>query len=188
MSSIYTEARRSSHLQLFWVSQSVVLNLCTIFLAKMLTVTLVLCATVALATADDAAANHTELFASQCPPNWQKHNQRCFYFESSTKNWVNAEKQCQTMGGNLASIHQDDEHKFLQTLSQAEAWIGGSDCQTAGNWLWSDGTGMSGTFWCPQKPDDTLDECCLQTNSQIGKCWDDVACNTLLPFVCAKPL
>ncbi|XP_061763159.1 type-2 ice-structuring protein-like [Nerophis ophidion] len=171
------------------VSQSVVLNLCTIFLAKMLTVTLVLGAMVALVTADDAVAHYTHTHASKCPANWKTHNQRCFYFEScTTKNWVNAERHCQTMGGNLASIHQDDEHKFLQTLTKSEAWIGGSACQMAGSWFWSDGTDMSETFWCPQRPDDAPEECCLQTNSQVGKCWDDVACDTLLPFVCAKPL
>ncbi|XP_072771046.1 type-2 ice-structuring protein-like [Nerophis lumbriciformis] len=155
----------------------------------MLTVTLVLCAMVALATADDAAAAaDVELSSSQCPPNWKKHNNRCFYFESSPKNWVDAETQCQTMSGNLASIHQDDEHKFLQTLTQSEAWIGGSDCQSVGSWLWSDGTGVSGTFWCPQKPDNTQAECCLKTNTQPAQCWDDTACNTLLPYVCAKSL
>ncbi|XP_061883227.1 type-2 ice-structuring protein-like [Entelurus aequoreus] len=154
----------------------------------MLTVTLVLCAMVALATADDAAASHTDTQASKCPPDWHQHNNRCFYFQSSTKNWVNAETHCQTMGGNLASIHHGDEHNFLQTLTQSEAWIGGSDCQTPGSWFWIDGTGVSGTFWCPQKPDNTQQECCLKTNTQIGKCWDDTACDTLLPYVCAKSL
>ncbi|XP_054636829.1 type-2 ice-structuring protein-like [Dunckerocampus dactyliophorus] len=154
----------------------------------MLTVSLVVCAIVALATADDPAANHTVANKATCPANWKEHNHRCYYFEASTKNWADAEKQCQTMGGNLVSVHSGDEHKFIQTLTQSDAWIGGSGCQVAGAWFWIDGTAMSETFWCPQKPDNTLPECCLQTNSQVGKCWDDIACDTLLPFVCAKSM
>nr|XP_057939648.1 type-2 ice-structuring protein-like [Doryrhamphus excisus] len=154
----------------------------------MLTVSLVVCAMVALATADDPAGDHPHTNVATCPANWKQHNNRCYYFESSTKNWADAETQCQTMGGNLVSIHADDEHKFLQTLTQTQAWIGGSGCQMPGSFFWIDGTAMANTFWCPQKPDNTLSECCIQTNSQAGKCWDDVSCDTLLPFVCARHL
>ncbi|XP_061627195.1 type-2 ice-structuring protein-like isoform X3 [Phyllopteryx taeniolatus] len=99
-----------------------------------------------------------------------------------------SQAHCQLFGGNLASVHSDDENAFIRTLTQGTTWLGGSNCQTTGAWLWMDGTQMLFRFWCPLKPDNDLTQCCLQTNTGVNKCWDDVPCSAALPFVCARPL
>ncbi|XP_061621223.1 type-2 ice-structuring protein-like isoform X2 [Phyllopteryx taeniolatus] len=142
----------------------------------MLTGGVVLCAIAALATAQD------------CPPAWTEYNKRCFYYDATVKTWVEAQAHCQLFGGNLASVHSDDENAFIRTLTQGTTWLGGSNCQTTGAWLWMDGTQMLFRFWCPLKPDNDLTQCCLQTNTGVNKCWDDVPCSAALPFVCARPL
>ncbi|KAI3376045.1 hypothetical protein L3Q82_016574, partial [Scortum barcoo] len=60
--------------------------------------------------------------------------------------WAKAEKNCQSMGGNLASIHNIIlEYHEIQRLVMSssyeykEAWIGGSDAQEENTWFWSDG-------------------------------------------------
>ncbi|XP_077427610.1 type-2 ice-structuring protein-like [Vanacampus margaritifer] len=146
----------------------------------MLTVSLALFAIVALATADDAA---------KCSPGWSENAGRCFFFDATQKTWAEAQAHCQGIGGNLASLHSDDDNTFVQTLTQKNpAWLGGTDCQTSGAWFWMDGTQMMRRFWCPLKPDNDLATCCLEMNSGDDKCWDDVACSNTLPFVCVKML
>ncbi|XP_061627193.1 lymphocyte antigen 75-like isoform X1 [Phyllopteryx taeniolatus] len=80
-----------------------------------------------------------------------------------------SQAHCQLFGGNLASVHSDDENAFIRTLTQGTTWLGGSNCQTTGAWLWMDGTQMLFRFWCPLKPDNDLTQCCLQTNTGGGK-------------------
>ncbi|XP_061621224.1 type-2 ice-structuring protein-like isoform X3 [Phyllopteryx taeniolatus] len=124
----------------------------------MLTGGVVLCAIAALATAQ-----------ADCPPAWTEYNKRCFYYDATVKTWVEAQAHCQLFGGNLASVHSDDENAFIRTLTQGTTWLGGSNCQTTGAWLWMDGTQMLFRFWCPLKPDNDLTQCCLQTNTGGGK-------------------
>ncbi|XP_061621387.1 type-2 ice-structuring protein-like [Phyllopteryx taeniolatus] len=153
----------------------------------MLPLSLLLCAIVALATAQDR--NHTRsLAAAGCPAGWSQHKNRCFFFDATLKTWVQAEARCQQIGGNLASVASDDEYAFIQTLTQNPTWLGGSDCQTAGAWFWMDGQQMKWRFWCPLKPDNLLPQCCMQMNVGGDKCWDDVPCSSTLPFVCARSL
>ncbi|XP_077381315.1 type-2 ice-structuring protein-like isoform X1 [Festucalex cinctus] len=145
---------------------------------KMLTVSLVLFAFVALATADDAAT---------CLPGWSEHGGRCFFFDATQKSWAEAQAHCQSIGANLASVHSDDEHTFVKNLANnAPTWLGGSDCQTAGAWFWMDGTQMITRFWCPLKPDNDPTQCCLEINTTDEHCWDDVPCSNTLPYVCVK--
>ncbi|XP_077461504.1 type-2 ice-structuring protein-like [Stigmatopora argus] len=153
----------------------------------MLAVSLVLCAIVALATADH---NHTHVLeAAACPPGWSPFKDRCYFFDNNIKIWVQAEAACQQLGGNLASIRSDEEHTFIKGLANnAPAWVGGTDCQTAGAWFWMDGTQMLHTYWCPLKPDNELSQCCIEINSSVNKCWDDVPCSSTLPFVCGRHL
>ncbi|XP_057700027.1 type-2 ice-structuring protein-like isoform X2 [Corythoichthys intestinalis] len=148
----------------------------------MLSLSLVFCAIVALVTAQAATQAPTA-----CPAGWNKYKDRCYFFDNNAKIWVDAEAACQGMGGNLASVRSDDENTFLRTLTNnATTWLGGTDCQTAGAWFWMDGTQMLARFWCPLKPDNQLSQCCLQMNTGENKCWDDVPCNSTLPFVCAR--
>ncbi|XP_074495650.1 type-2 ice-structuring protein-like isoform X2 [Sebastes fasciatus] len=181
---------------------------------KMLTVSLLVCALMALAaTQDDVVepsqapeatdepgtdapdgtaapdnsteAQAVEFFPFQC---------RLYGFVATPMTWATAEKHCQTMGANLASVHSKDEYQYLlqftkQNNGNQETWLGGSDCHKEGEWLWSDGSVFEHTEWCDGRPDD---EChvlnCLQMNYGVDFCWDDNKCSATRSFVCAKPV
>ncbi|KAI3376049.1 hypothetical protein L3Q82_016580 [Scortum barcoo] len=89
--------------------------------------------------------------------------------------WAKAEKNCQSMGGNLASIHNILEYHEIQRLVMSssyeykEAWIGGSDAQEENTWFWSDGKPFHYSNWCSGE-----------------KCWDDFYCNANKPSICVK--
>ncbi|XP_074535590.1 ladderlectin-like [Halichoeres trimaculatus] len=95
-----------------------------------------------------------------CPGGWARYHDRCFLYIGATKSWALAERHCQTLGGNLASFHNDAEKSFvnelLHTVTGGElqwTWIGGSDAQQENIWLWSDGSRYTYTNWCSGQPD-----------------------------------
>ncbi|XP_078118853.1 galactose-specific lectin nattectin-like [Sander vitreus] len=129
---------------------------------------------------------------ASCPPDWTQFGSRCFAFYIQPKAWIDAETFCQTAGGHLASIHSDEEHKFLKDyLNQVtgtipEAWIGGTDAVKVFTWIWTDGSKFNFQIFNAGQPDNAGGaELCLEMNFQ-GNNWNDRACSFPLSFVCAK--
>uniref|UniRef100_A0A3P9ID59 C-type lectin domain-containing protein n=1 Tax=Oryzias latipes TaxID=8090 RepID=A0A3P9ID59_ORYLA len=96
---------------------------------------------------------------------------RRFRYFSSPKTWAQAEKFCQSIGANLASVRNRFENRKLLRLIKKKqgrftpAWIGGSDAQTNGIWFWSDGSNYQYTNWCPKEPNNhNGQQKCLQLN------------------------
>ncbi|XP_071315778.1 type-2 ice-structuring protein-like [Trachinotus anak] len=169
---------------------------------RILTSFLLVCAIMTLARADDnsttSLANVTlKSFgpATSCPDDSKKFNGLCFHYIPRGLSWVDAEKNCQAMNGNLASVHSFDEYQHIQWVVRSSAqddtiaWIGGSDCQQESAWLWSDGTAFTFTSWCSGEPNNGLNnEHCLQMNIGDNNCWNDIVCSHRLPSVCATKL
>ncbi|TDH06441.1 hypothetical protein EPR50_G00113340 [Perca flavescens] len=70
---------------------------------------------------------------SSCPPGWTQFGSRCFSFNIQGKSWIDAENFCKAAGGNLASVHSEEEHEFLRTFirqvtgANKRTWVGGFD-------------------------------------------------------------
>ncbi|XP_029309225.1 macrophage mannose receptor 1-like [Cottoperca gobio] len=78
-----------------------------------------------------------------CPPDWKKLNSKCYSIINNQKlTWDGARKQCQAMGGNLASISSRHVEVFL--ISQmtdaptTDLWIGFHNSYSMG-FYWTDG-------------------------------------------------
>ncbi|XP_026225410.1 ladderlectin-like [Anabas testudineus] len=127
-----------------------------------------------------------------CSSGWSEINGRCFHYVPKTMTWAKAEKNCQSMGANLASVHNFQEYHDIQKLiattthEYKETWIGGSDAQQENVWLWTDGRPFHYTHWCRGEPNDSGKQHCIQMNFGDQKCWDDVGCDYYRPSVCAK--
>ncbi|XP_067381271.1 ladderlectin-like isoform X1 [Channa argus] len=123
---------------------------------------------------------------------WSRINGRLFYYVPKPMTWTQAEKYCQSIGANLASVHSRYEYKriqkliFVATHAKRETWIGGSDAQQERTWLWSDGSVFRYSYWCPREPNNYHGrQHCLQMNHRAW-CWDDLECYARRPSVCAK--
>uniref|UniRef100_A0A8P4KA25 C-type lectin domain-containing protein n=1 Tax=Dicentrarchus labrax TaxID=13489 RepID=A0A8P4KA25_DICLA len=125
--------------------------------------------------------------ATYCPCGWSQHRNRCFRYFSRTLTWAAAQRYCLKLGANLASVHRSSEETFIRKLTNYNrAWIGGSDAQTDGYWLWIDGTRFNYSHWCKGEPNNYLGkQHCLRINWGVSKCWDDGWCNYRHGFVCA---
>uniref|UniRef100_A0A8C9Z821 C-type lectin domain-containing protein n=1 Tax=Sander lucioperca TaxID=283035 RepID=A0A8C9Z821_SANLU len=110
-----------------------------------------------------------------CPPGWTQFGSRCFSFNFQGKSWI----FCKAAGGNLASVHSEEEYSFLKTYIKQvsgvieRTWMGGFDSVQEGVWIWA-----------PGKPDNAGGvEHCLENYQDK---WNDNSCPKILPFACSK--
>ncbi|XP_059210529.1 ladderlectin-like [Centropristis striata] len=157
---------------------------------KTLTVTALLCAVMALTTAVSVPLVIGS--STCCPDGWRMINGRCFLFVRRAMSWAHAERNCLSMGANLASVHgaleQDEIQRMVRDVTHGhpDTWIGGSDAEMEGVWLWSDGTPYTFTNWCRGEPNNLGKEHCAELNFRGKKCWNDRRCNHNIASVCAK--
>ncbi|XP_075948420.1 ladderlectin-like isoform X2 [Anarhichas minor] len=168
---------------------------------KTLTVSALVCAMIALTGAaalsegmpeNDQSESHLVKREAYCSEGWTEFNGRCFYYNPRPMTWAKAERNCLSLGGNLASVHNILEYQEIQKIivsvshQYKSTWIGGSDAQEENKWFWSDGTLFSYMNWCAGEPNNSGDQGCLQMNSGAGKCGDDIQCSYERPSVCVK--
>ncbi|XP_032438031.1 type-2 ice-structuring protein-like [Xiphophorus hellerii] len=155
---------------------------------RILTLPLVLCGLMLL-----SSINEINGLKTGCRNGWNLINGRCFKYVPSRMTWAKAERNCISMGGNLASVHSSEDYYDIQSLIRRvthelkETWIGGSDAAEEGNWSWTDGTLMTFTNWCPGEPNNAgWRQHCMQMNYSGEKCWDDHRCAVKQPSVCVS--
>ena len=90
-----------------------------------------------------------------CPHNWFAFQE--FYFSVWTHNLssMEADKVCQAVNGNLASIHNEDENAFVSMfLTSGHFWIGGSNMNFDGQWQWTARWKFMENAFCWRSPSD----------------------------------
>ncbi|XP_036418617.1 galactose-specific lectin nattectin-like [Colossoma macropomum] len=118
---------------------------------------------------------------------WTPYGSVQFKFFGTGSSWKEAEKVCMQYGALLASVHDENEHKYIKGLIQLltgedrPTWLGGKKSD-AGRWVWSDGSDFDFSKWTRGQPDGSGR--CLQINYNGG--WDDLGCTEIRSFVCAR--
>ncbi|KAM6894937.1 ladderlectin-like isoform 1-T1 [Lycodopsis pacificus] len=170
---------------------------------KTLTVSALVCAMIALTRAaalpegmpenDQTAKSDLVKRGVYCAHGWTECSGRCFRYVPKPMTWAEAERNCLSLGGNLASVHSFLEYHEIQRIivsashQHKSTWIGGSDAQQEKKWFWSDGTSFSYVNWCHGEPNNYHGrQHCLHMNYGAQKCWDDVQCSYNKPSVCVK--
>ncbi|XP_068569242.1 ladderlectin-like [Cebidichthys violaceus] len=173
------------------------------FTMKTMTVSALVCAMIALTRAaalpegmpenDQTAKSHLVKRGTSCSPGWTEFSGRCFRYIPKPMTWAKSEKNCLSMGGNLASVHSVMEYHEIQRIIMSgsheykSTWIGGSDAQEENKWFWSDGTSFGYMNWCDGEPNNQSGkQHCLHMNHGGEKCWDDIDCRYRAPSVCVK--
>ncbi|KAI1897999.1 hypothetical protein AGOR_G00089080 [Albula goreensis] len=133
--------------------------------------------------------------SNNCPIDWDVYGQRCFKFIQRSMTWIEGEKYCLSIGGNLASVHSKEEYLFLQHIIQRGhggypiVWIGGSNCVEVKTWLWSDGSNFDYYNWNSGEPNNSGGhENCLQMNAGGEKAWNDLGCSSSMYIICSREM
>lgn len=109
------------------------------------------------------------------------------YFVGSEKlKWFEALQICKSIGAHLPEVTSSRKEDFLNQLGLGDLWLGASDLDQEGTWIWESskqllGAGSYSNWWSDQ-PDNYKDnENCLQL--YLGA-WNDYPCNLYNRYVC----
>lgn len=131
---------------------------------------------------------------ADCDEGWTlfDHNEMCYIskINADRKGWSGARQHCQTLGGNLASVHDDKTNKFLVSLLKGNVkqfWLGGVYSHANAKWKWSDESTWDHENWADEKPNHTdANDDYLVMNMDTGE-WHDIARPMQRkPFFCQK--
>jgi hypothetical protein len=129
----------------------------------------------------------------QVPQGARPFNGKHFMVIKRSATWLQAKEMCRTMDGHLAVITDEAENRFVSDLLKAaglkSAWIGATDVDTEGDWIWVDGTRVKYTNWdrARGQPDDEfgLDDYALLNATADGNgTWSDERVELPRPFIC----
>ncbi|XP_074607109.1 uncharacterized protein LOC141860059 isoform X2 [Acropora palmata] len=130
------------------------------------------------------------VLADVCHDGWRYFQGYCYRKVSSCDSWNNGESQCATLGANLPSVHSQEENVFIQSLLSGEnGWLGLSDINTEGTFVWSDGTRLNFTYWATRQPNNFRNEDCVHTLGSLQDYrykWNDVNCSSCHKYSCKK--
>ncbi len=107
---------------------------------------------------------------------------RRYRWEPNPTNYAAAQTSCASEGGHLVVVTDDTENGYVQDMISEAAWIGYSDGESEGNFIWGTGSASSYTNWGSGQPDNNSDEDCAEANTNGN--WNDLNCSANRAFVC----
>uniref|UniRef100_A0A7N8YLD4 C-type lectin domain-containing protein n=1 Tax=Mastacembelus armatus TaxID=205130 RepID=A0A7N8YLD4_9TELE len=131
----------------------------------------------------------------KCERGWELHGGMCYYFSNIEASWQESESKCQYLGGALVKVDSRQEQvsnfaagsqttlTYKMNYVADQYWIGLTDLEEEGEWLWVDGSPLS--FWQFHEPDNWKvenpdGENCARMGLQDGSCklksWFDKSC------------
>lgn len=107
-------------------------------------------------------------------------------------NWFTARVRCAEQGGRLVVMETLAENLEVSTVTSTWTgrpfWIGISDQETEGEWVWNEGTPLSYDPWGGGEPNDAgSGEDCAHSNWNSTGAWNDARCWARYPHVCEFP-
>ncbi|XP_056227452.1 CD209 antigen-like protein E [Seriola aureovittata] len=126
-----------------------------------------------------------------CPQSWLMFGSSCYYISSQRKSWDDSRQDCVQRNADLVIINSRQEQNFLTGFT-AVAWIGMTDREVEGTWIWVDGTPVDkdSLLWAPGQPDGSSGgEDCGDLRTMINFIGlNDLKCSTRNQWICEKTL
>ncbi|XP_068432104.1 immune-related, lectin-like receptor 4 [Clinocottus analis] len=133
-----------------------------------------------------------------CEDGWEQRGEECYYFSTDQMTWEASRRACGCRGGALVRIGSKEEQEYLKVMLRQKKlnrnmfWIGLTDVQEEGAWLWTDGSPLvqSLKFWKGHEPDNYTQkdypegEDCAAMEDNF---WFDQPCRFTHKHICDKP-
>jgi hypothetical protein len=87
----------------------------------------------------------------------------------------------------LLQIDSAAEESFIATMIPSSIWIGASDTDIDGTFVWSDASPIVYSNWGPAQPDAYAGPDCVEKRQATDGLWYDQPCGGLKPYVCESP-
>ncbi|XP_070537563.1 collectin-12-like [Ptychodera flava] len=116
-----------------------------------------------------------------CPSGWITFRQSCYYiYDYHLYTFEEAETVCEATDSTLVIINDAEENLFLKafTRNQRHIWIGITDIEDEGVWVWLDGSPLTYSNWMNGQPDNygKREHCGHLYSNQHGR-WNDYPCS-----------
>lgn len=111
---------------------------------------------------------------------------RRYFLSTMPKTWNDAEAECVAMGAHLVAIGDADENGLIDDQFSQDAWIGYTDAQTEGTFVWSNGAPAGYTKWASGAPSQGAGgdgEDCVVLDHPGGS-WNDTECTGMKAYAC----
>ncbi|XP_045209803.2 macrophage mannose receptor 1-like isoform X2 [Mercenaria mercenaria] len=134
-------------------------------------------------------------WSTDCGPFWVKDSKTayCYKFSDETLNWFQAQSACQSEGGQLTSINNYEEERFIADrlfgFSSPALWIGMNDLNSHVGYHWVDGTGFGYFNWAPGEPNNVGEyEHCGEVivGGRNRAKWNDARCDARKGYICKR--
>ena len=138
---------------------------------------------------------------SACQQGWIGHGTSCYKLVTPSKTWENAKRECEKTYARLVKVESREENDFIKTLllptdKDVNHWIGLSDSDNEGDWMWTDGTHLDSSGynnWGDNLPknDKNNDRDCVVIGTKksdpnhYGK-WLVRPCSSQRKYICEK--
>ena len=111
------------------------------------------------AAVEETETEGTLMPEADIPSDAFEYNGHSYYvFSDICETWEDAEKYCESLGGYLAVINNDDENTAVYDIMKQQgyesAYFGYTDVEEDGNWHWINGKNSSYTNWNRYEPSD----------------------------------
>ena len=139
---------------------------------------------------------------SACQQGWIGHGTSSYKLGTSSKTWENAKKECEQCQPGLVKVDSSEENDFIKTLllptdEEVNCWIGLSDSENEGDWMWTDGTQLDSDGYKnwgnnqPKTNENNIQDCVeieiRKSDSDHHGKWHDRPCSKKSKYICEKP-
>ncbi|XP_028969731.2 CD209 antigen-like protein E isoform X2 [Esox lucius] len=125
-----------------------------------------------------------------CPEGWNKFETSCYYNTTLKKTWEDSRQDCIDRGADLVIINSREEQSFINRLYKPNkhVWIGLTDSDTEGTWIWVDGSPLTTKFWDTKQPNsyEGKEQDCVEVNHKSSDpgVWNDEGCQNRNNWIC----
>ncbi|GMS98988.1 hypothetical protein PENTCL1PPCAC_21163 [Pristionchus entomophagus] len=115
----------------------------------------------------------------------------CYQVDAVSKTLLDAQTMCQSLGANLASVHNSQENAFLRRLAVSKGavngvFLGATFSQSKNDFEWIDGSFWDYDNFYPEYPQSGYGDCIgMDTSVSTGQ-WMNVECSMQLSVACEK--
>ncbi|XP_021238732.1 CD209 antigen-like protein C isoform X2 [Numida meleagris] len=136
---------------------------------------------------DVAAHICKELPKESCLAGWKIFKGSCYSFSTERMNWWEAKETCSDQDAHLVIINSEQEQGFLKNSinSSNTYWLGVTDQEQEGTWLWTNGDAVSTSYWITWQENRDRDQKDCGTMGPNGM-WADERCSRLHHWICEK--
>ncbi|XP_078060950.1 uncharacterized protein LOC144486806 isoform X2 [Mustelus asterias] len=107
------------------------------------------------------------------------------YFSTELSDWHGANNSCVANYSTLAIVTSQSQQNFIENHDSEKRWIGLTDLDQVGDYVWVNGERLGKGFWARREPNNPDEERCVTKGAQFepGK-WNDDVCSVRHRWIC----